>query len=374
MELNAELVQRLVRTDVAGQPVVSMYLNVDGRTNVRPEDYCRNLESLLRKARGKASGKSAVSDLDKVEAFVKSEFERKNTRGLAIFSAGEHLWEVVAIPLPVTDYLVVDRAVHVRRLENVLDEHPPTGVLLTDKQRARLFVIELSRIIERAEVSTPQPRHDDIKGEWEKDHVKTHASVVAQQHLKSAAQAMFDLFQRRSFRFLVIGAAQELAPDVQKNLHSYLSQKVVGVTQIGINASDDEIITAVWDLTQKAERTEELVYIDRLRAQLSASSDGTRGPTAVAGLSSTLRAIEDKRADTLLVTSGFATEGMRCEVCGYIASSETTCPSCKGPMAEVDDVIEDAIERALAQKCHVEFCHEEADISDLGNIAAILRY
>jgi hypothetical protein len=43
-------------------------------------------------------------------------------------------------------------------------------------------------------------------------------------------------------------------------------------------------------------------------------------------------------------------------------------------MVEVTDVVEEAIEEALAQSCEVEVCVGNADLDVLGQIGALLRY
>jgi hypothetical protein len=43
-------------------------------------------------------------------------------------------------------------------------------------------------------------------------------------------------------------------------------------------------------------------------------------------------------------------------------------------MDEVADVVEDAVEEALAQACRVAFCRDNADLDVLGRVGALLRY
>jgi hypothetical protein len=43
-------------------------------------------------------------------------------------------------------------------------------------------------------------------------------------------------------------------------------------------------------------------------------------------------------------------------------------------MSHVDDVIEEAVEEALAQRVKVDICVDNADLDVLGRIAALLRY
>lgn len=378
--LSADLVQQLARWRGGHEHgVITLYLNVDGRENIRPEDYRVHLDAMIRDAVSKDKRATVADTLVRISNFVANEFERGNNRGLAIFADSEELWQVVPLPVPVNDHLVVNMTPHVRQLETLLDEYEPTGVLLTDKQRARLMVIEMGRVVEREEIIDPLPRHDDDKGDWEKDHVKNHSSVIAQQHFRNAAQAMFDLYQRRHFNHLVIFAADEASPEIKRQLHDYLSQKVVGCLPLPMNTSDEEIISLAFDMTQMAERKREGEFVDRLRAAVSTSgvsgkpiNDATS--SAVAGLDPTLAAIYEKRVETLLVSQGFVAEGWRCTDCSYIATVGRKCRMCGSSMTLVEDVIEEAVEDALGQKCRVEFCSDNADLDVMGRIGALLRF
>lgn len=379
--LSAELVQRLARWRGGNEHgVITLYLNVDGRENIRPEDYQTHLDALIRDAVTKDKRPEVAANLERISTFVATEFERGNNRGLAVFSNGDDFWEVVPLPVPVDDHLVVNMTPHVRQLETLLDEYEPTGVLLTDKQRARLLVIEMGRIVEREEVIDPQPRHDDDKGDWRKDHVKTHAAEIAQQHFRHAAQGMFDLYQRHHFNHLVIGVADEMSNDIKSQLHDYLAQKVVGCLPVPMNTSDEELIAMCHEMTQAAERVREGEFVDRLRAGVSTAgisgkpSTQETGAAAVAGLDPTLAAIYEKRVETLLVSQGFVVEGWRCTDCTYIATVGRKCRMCGSAMTLVDDVIEEAVEDALGQKCKVEFCSDNADLDVMGRIGALLRF
>src|SRR3954452_16046796 len=67
-------------------PVVSLYLDVDGRRHVRPKDYEIQLDHLLRQPRERANGNPPAEDLQRIESHVKAGLDRSRTRGLAIFS------------------------------------------------------------------------------------------------------------------------------------------------------------------------------------------------------------------------------------------------------------------------------------------------
>lgn len=375
---SSELVQRLARVREGENCVVSLYLDVDGRKKIRPQDYLLHLDALIKDKLAQGQSELIAKDLERIRQYVATDFERANHRGLAVFASGEKLWEVIPLPVPVEDQLVVNMSPHVRVLETIIDVHEPIGVLLTDRQRARLLLIEFGRVAEREEVVDPLPRHDDDKGDWLKDHVKAHANVAASQHIRRSAQAMFELFQRHTFARLVLGVVDELRPEVERHLHAYLRSRLIGSCNLQLTASDDEVIAVAQEHAREADRIQDSQVVDKLRAAVFANEAAGRtngdSVAGVAGLDHTLKAVFEKRVDTLLVSEGYAAEGWRCTGCGFIATIGRTCSMCGVEMTLVSDVVEEAVEDALGQKCRVEFCSDNADLDVLGRIGALLRF
>lgn len=351
-------------------PVVTLYLDVDGRRYVRPKDYEIQLESLLRQAGELSNGHApAVHDLQKIEAYVKSGFDRSRTRGLAVFSCQAHdFWEVVELPVPVRNQLVVNATPHVRQLESVLDEYERFGVLLADKQRARMFVFELGQLVERTEVFDQLPRHEDDRGDWDKDHVRDHSAEAAHHHLKHAAQVAFEVYRNKAFDHLIIGAPEEIANELERDLHSYLRDRIRARLTIPVTASDAQVREAALAVEADIERAKEAALVQRLRDAVGAHRGG------VAGLPETLTALVERRVDTLVVSDGFEAPGWRCPSCSYVCVRGPKCPVCDTQMTQVDDVVEEAVEEALAQSCRVAICVGNADLDVLGRIGALLRF
>ncbi|MDQ1443719.1 MAG: peptide chain release factor subunit 1, partial [Acidimicrobiaceae bacterium] len=101
--LTHDVIRSLAGLKAQETPVVSLYLDVDGRRFVRPKDYEVHLDHLLKEAASYTNGhKPATLDLDRIESHVKAGFDRSRTRGLAIFScASLDLWRVFELPVPV---------------------------------------------------------------------------------------------------------------------------------------------------------------------------------------------------------------------------------------------------------------------------------
>ncbi|HVF76354.1 MAG TPA: hypothetical protein VM938_15065 [Acidimicrobiales bacterium] len=368
--LTQDAIRSLAGFEGRDAPVVTLYLDVDGRRYVRPKDYEIQLESLLRQAGELTNGHApAVHDLQKIEAYVKSGIDRSRTRGLAVFSCQAHdFWEVLELPVPVRNQLVVNATPHVRQLESVLDEYERFGVLLADKQRARMFVFELGQLVERAEVFDQLPRHEDDKGDWDKDHVRDHSAEAAHHHLKHAAQVAFEVYQHKAFDHLIIGAPEEIANELERDLHSYLRDRIRARLTIPVTASDAQVREAALQVEGDIERAKEAALVQRLRDAVGAQRGG------VAGLADTLTALVERRVDTLVVSDGFEAPGWRCHSCKHICLRGRMCPVCDKEMTQVDDVVEEAVEDALAQSCRVAVCVGNADLDVMGRIGALLRF
>src|SRR5438094_9300299 len=226
--LSQDVIRSLVAFRGHDAPVVSLYLDVDGRRYVRPKEYEVQLDALVRHAHDRGNGVAPAGDLARVEQRVKQGVDRSHTRGLAIFSCEAHgLWEVLELPVPVRNQLVVNQVPYVRQLEVILAEHERICVLLADRQRARMLVVELGQPVDRSEVFDELPRHEDDTGDWERDHVRDHAAAVVQRHLRRTAAMAFTAFQRHGFAHLVVAAADEIAPTLEAELHDYLRQRIV---------------------------------------------------------------------------------------------------------------------------------------------------
>ena len=353
-------------------PVTSLYLDVDGRRRIRPRDYELVLERMVRPVRERShqdAGPSVWADLKRIEEHVKAGIDRSRVRGLAVFSCTAHdFWEVVELAVPVRDRLVINHTPYVRELEAVVAQHERFAVLLADRQRARLFLFHQGELLEKQEQLDLLPRHDDDGGQLGKDQVAGHTAAAAQRHLRRAASAAFGLHQEQGFDHLVLAGPEEITAELERELHAYLRERIAGRIHLDVHAGDDEIRQAVEQVDAAVERAREAALVDRLRQAVHSGSGGAAGADAV------LAALVARRVDTLLVSEGFEVPGWRCQSCAWVGTRGRQCPLCGTAMDHVGDVVEDAVEEALAQACRVAICRENADLDVMGRIGALLRY
>ena len=338
-----------------GAPVVSCYLDVDGRRQVRPQDYERRLAALVREASTGPMADEASADLERITAHVAELEDRSGVRGLAMFSCVAHdLWQVIELPVPVASRILVNQAPAVGQLEAIVQELEPLGVLLVD--RSELFE-SLPRDYDRT----------DDAGRGQHERVQDHTEELVTQHLRHAAEVAFRLYQDRGFGRLSIGASDEVNAAIEPLLHPYLRERLSPRIGVGAGASEPEVREAALLVEQAVEREKERALVEKLRDGVGA---GTR---AVAGLADTLDALNARRAAELLVSEGYVESGWRCH-CGTLAARGPRCPVDGDEMEKVDDVVSDAVDAALTHGCHVEVCVGNADLDVLGRIGALLRY
>jgi rubrerythrin len=355
-----------------GGPVVSWYLSTDGHALPRPLDLDDEVLRLLRDGRAKAAGHpSALADFDRIEAYVRDEFDRSRVRGLVIFAcSADGWWKVFELAVPVHSRVTVNGLPAVGQLESIVHDFERMAVLLADRELAKLFVFELGELVDRSELFEALPRDYDSRGHSDRGYEakRQHVDELAHQHLRHAAQVAFDMFQSSGFEHLAIGAAPEVAGDLEAELHPYLRERLRGRLHVGISASMGEIRSEALALQASVDRARDAEAVARLREAVGI------GSKAVTGLADVLGALHDKRVDRLLVSAGYEETGWHCDACGRLAHVGRVCPSCGAEMRHLDDVVEETIELALVQGCKVDICIDNADLDVLGRIGAFLRY
>jgi peptide chain release factor subunit 1 len=374
-DLDRSLLRKLAGWTAAGNlQVVSLYLSVDGRTYPRRHGYEPRLDDMLRRVDGLADAAerdarlSLCKDRGRIERFVKDEFERGATRGLALFScSGAGLWEDVLLPRPVRDRVEVGPVPHLLPLEAMLETYESFCTVLVDSEKARIFLAELGRIEEEADLWDQVPgRHD--QGGWSQSRFQRHIDDARNKHLKRVAEALFRFFKRRRFDHLILGGPDEVVAELERELHDYLSQRVRARIHLPILAPAAAVLERSLAVEEELEREQHRAAVQELLAE------ATAGRQAVAGLRPVLRALSEARVERLIVAADLQAEGVACPRCGRLSDRGRICEACGAALQPVPDVVEAAVAASLRQGCRVEIVSQDGDLHRVGGIGAILRY
>jgi peptide chain release factor subunit 1 len=372
--IGKERLRELAALRPEGHKVLSLYLNLDPSEFPTPRHRHVELESLLdvveRELRedsiDHAQREELKRDLERVRTYFEQEFDAKGTRGVVVFSAtGAGLFEVVRLPKPVSSEVVIDNSPFIEPLTGVAgdDEY---CVLLIDRQVARILVGGAEGMREVASIVDDVHRWHD-QGGWSQARYQRGIVKEARDHIKHALEELFARFKQGAVQRLIIGARDELRGEIESRLHPYLRERIAGWVEVDIHSSPAQVAKAAAPVIEEDERKRERDWLDRLQGELG------RGGRAVAGLADTLRALNERRVEALLLRDGFRAEGWAAPDASFLANEPGRSPT-GGELERRTDVIEPALESALEQSAEVIVVRHHQDLDPLGSIGAVLRY
>jgi peptide subunit release factor 1 (eRF1) len=331
------------------------------------------LRTLESKPDGKQKKDCARADLDRILR-LSGELRSNGTHGKAVFAcAAQNLWREYDLPtsLPGT-HLFVDRHFHLKPLAHLLGAFPLLGVVLIDRQRARIFELRLGELTEREDLVHPQPRRgrsDGFAG-YDGGHAQRRVEDETRQHFKNVAEALKELLEKGVFEKWILACPDSHRSLLEAQLHSYVSQSLIGRFHADLtHATRDEIRTQAQQIAEgwQADRRRELVG-----QALSLARSNGRGVT---GLRRVLRSLELGEVQTLLLGENLQAHAVECSGCGHIdAHLVSFCPVCGRTTQEVVDVGEAILPWVIRRDIETFYVKDESEFDKVGNIAALLRY
>ena len=364
--LGVDTLERLVRLDARGHPVLSVYLDLDPERFPTPDTREMQLGSLFDEARREGAG----NEVDRVRAWLDADGAiRRSARGLAIFSSAKaDLFEAVRLTTPVEPLVVVDAIPWLEPLAALVTPGD-WGVAVVSRRAARLLRGGRSGLTEFASISGRlHGRH--AQGGWSQARFGRGIEEQAAAHVRGVTDRLLRVHLRRPFGHLVVVCSDELRPVIERSLPSELKEVLAGTVAGDLeHASREEIARAVAPVTERVEHDRELRLIAQIEEAL-----GTGGPGA-AGLDEVLSTLDQQRVETLLVPERSGLRAGLCPTCGQLSTDGgRRCPLDGHALAEVD-AVEHAIELAARQSAQVVVVRHEPDwLHQHGDIAALLRW
>ncbi|MGP0100823.1 MAG: Vms1/Ankzf1 family peptidyl-tRNA hydrolase [Solirubrobacteraceae bacterium] len=374
-----EALDRLSRIQANGHRVLSLYVSLDPSEFPNLRERHAQVDAVLDEAERRAEGGGDGSHEDRlalraaiehVRGFLTdAELAVQSARGLAVFySAPADLFEVVALPRPVTAMAVVQERPFIEPLV-ALAAPERWCVLLVSRRAGRILYGTREHLLEAASVL------DDVRGQHaqggrSQSRYQRGIESEVDEHVRRTCSALFEHFKARGFERLLLAGPAELRPRVEHDLHPDLSRRLAGHFEIDVErATPDEVHQRAAPQIEADERRRERETLERLTEGMAP------GGHAAAGLDEVLQLLNERRVQTLLLAHGFATPGFECPRCGRLASSDGPCPADGAALEPWEDITERAIHLALDQSAAVIVVRHEADaLRAHAPIAALLRY
>lgn len=367
------------------QPVVSFYLNTDG-SRFPFEQQKITGRNLLREGRKTVETgpwddqvrSKLRGDLDLIGHTLEEELTPGSPhRGLVIFAGQEtNLWRIFRLPRPIPSNLVLENSPYVRPLTLILDEYHRFGVVIMGGNRAEFYEVYIGEILKLENVFPAETSVGAVislapperPGSGDRGMSK-RVEEGLQKHFRQVADALFHLFHRRHYEYLVMGGQQQLLAQFEHFLHPTLNDHLAGT----FSAEPGKIRSAkILEEVNAIERRIEIKNERRLVEQLINSAH-SRG-MGVLGLEEVLTALQMGAVHMLLIQDNWHTPGEICRNCGHFGVDLKVCPGCGAKTTKVTDMVDEVIETAIKTSSIIEHVHPEAGLAEHGHIGAILRF
>ena len=177
-------------------------------------------------------------------------------------------------------------------------------MLLANRRLARLFAGDGDELEETDRIEDDVHRRHD-QGGWSQANYQRSIDKEVEDHLAHTAEVAFEIYKRRGFDRLLVGAPDELVAELETKLHPYLRQRLAGRISCDVEHSSlDAVRRCAGERVEEHARHREREQLDRLA---HAVGSGDRG---AAGLAGVLAAVNEARVEVLLVARGMSAAGV----------------------------------------------------------------
>ncbi len=355
-------IREAIEFESPDHPVLSVYLNVDPHRRTA-EKYKLALRKLLDSAEG-----ADPADLKRVQNFVEMGYNWQG-RGIIMFScAAMDFWWSQNFLLPIEDSVMVSFRPYVRQLAMLMDTYERHGVIHVEQIGARLFVFHMGNL-EAAEGVLGEEVKMHKSGGWSSSRYQRREAEIARHNLQEAAEFAEEFYRRNNTRRLILAGTEKNVALFRDLLSNRLRSMVIGQIAVDNNASPAEIRSKALKLVQDAAHKEAIATADTILTQAH------KGGNAVLGLTETLTAVQNGRAQHIVTLADFVQPAYRFVESGYILLElDDEAELGSGRVQRLPDAVDSVLRRAMVQGIGVTIIDEHAELAEAGKIGALTRY
>jgi peptide chain release factor subunit 1 len=349
------------------EPVLSVYLNTDPSEG-NADTHLRRLRSMLKEI-------NLTQDVQAIEKFFESEYALSG-RGFAAFSCSPmNFFRAFPLAVPVRNLIHISDRPSVKPLATLLDNYGGYGVVLVDKQGARLFFFHMGELREQEGVlgeTVKRAKHgagsSAVPGRRGSNVASRTVDEVVERNMKDSAEFAVHFFEENHVRRVLVGGTDENVKLFCSLMPKAWQSLVMGTFPMSMTASQTEVRTRALELGIQAETEREKRLVERLVTQ------SAKGSGAVAGLEDTLNALNEGRIQALVISEGFRKNAYRCKSTGWLTTKPEEVCSGEEDAEKVYDVVDYMVNRVMRSGGEVDVVTSNPELEKIGSIGAILRY
>jgi len=356
-------------------PVLSVYLNMQPDQHGRapdPQPYLeREFKSLAHTwPAGSPERESFDRDAERILAFIAGGLDHSMS-GLAIFAcSGKEFFETIQLAAAIGEHRIyVYNQPHLYQLALIDDENPRYAAVLTDANRARIFVFGLGGKLDDDKVESKKMHRVKVGG-WSQARYQRRVENAQQHHAKEVAEHLVRIVHEDRVSHIVVAGDSETVPLLMEELPQEIRSMVVEGPKMANTASEQEIFSATIETIKEESAKTETEIVDRLVQAYRARGLAVIGPEA------TLEALTNGQVDELLLSN--LLEQTNEEHVSIDAIIAPEIPDAGGG-AESDQPREVSLPDLLVTKAKqtgaaITFIHDSTLLESIGGTGAFLRW
>ncbi len=355
-------------TFISPTPVLSVYCNTEPGQK-KSETFKLQLRSILKKI-------DLTKDVEEVERFFSHEYDWEG-KSVAVFSSfPQQFFRVYSLAIPIGTKVIISDRPAVRILANLLEHYSNYGILLVDKQHARLIHFHMGEVLTEEEFIGQEVKHTKRGGASAVTGMrggtagqKESDAEIVNKNLKAAADMAAAFFERQHVRRILLGGTNEVVAQFRTLLPKAMQSLVLQTFPIEMTASTPVLVEKALAVIKGAEEKQNDLLVKIL---IDATS---KGQGAVLGMNDTLMAVSENKVRTLILTDDLHLSGQHCKSCGFMSTKPGEhCPNCNKRLISESDIIELAISQVLLKGGTIQFAAANTALEKAGSIGALLRY
>jgi protein required for attachment to host cells len=333
---------RLAAFDPSQGPVISLYLNL------RPDSdgQRHHIDVYLKHALAQYPEIAAA-----IERHVADDVP-KSAQGLAVFIAPKSgLFESVPLDIPVNEHeFYVGPVPHLYPLARLSDQYPRYAALLLNTDSARLFVFGLGATERRETVQNEKTRRSAVGG-WSQARYQRRAHNMHKAHMKEVVTMLDRVVTDEHINRIVVACDDTTRPFLMEQLSKHLAEKVIDLVHLDVKGTPNhEVLKETLEILRGEDAKSDAEEVERA---IGASRGGGLGAV---GVDATLKALEMRQVETLLISANPSQIGRK-----------------NGGSGDVS-LIDQLVARAQQNAARIRFIEDDALLADVGGVAAILRF
>ncbi len=280
------------------------------------------------------------ADRERILNYLETSDFDNSAQGAAIFScAGDDIWKVVELAVPVETKLYIAETPLLYPLIRVNEEFERFALCIADSQTARVYVIALG--IAESEETIDGPRINyKMTGGLNQKRIQRRIENAVSEHIRDVARRLETLVEEDNISYIVLAGDEIVYSEFKNHLSETMWERVISIERLDIRTPKVEAIARAMEIAREAEVRDEAELVSTTLGQVRSHNLGAAGVTAVR------YALEQGAVHILLLSPDFGESADR----------------------------EALTEMALQTRAQVEFVADNETLTQLGGVAALLRW